>query len=351
MKIFLHIGMPKTGSTTIQRTLLLNQSRLAAEGVYYPYRSNFLYGLATGTEPGPRIAPPSNCHTLIISDERLFNRVRTRSDAELLLDALRKISPEIYVVSYLRRADEVFVSAYFTRLLGGATETLKELPLHPVPIFKRLSSWVKPLGRKNIVLRRFGRPYLPDGLVADFVKIVGIDHFPIAEAAAANWSPRCDVLEIIRLLNANRGDREVDRHALKAVARAGGFGDLVGLSEEKRGILIDKTSDGNSKLSKWYFGGERLFSHPVPDNEPHWPEIHIDDLVRVADRMAALHGVRIGRPPTDLQEGLEWIRALAVACARVPKNSLSGPATSASTDSSSQSDCAATEAIGKAAIG
>jgi hypothetical protein len=347
MKIFLHIGMPKTGSTSIQRTLLLNQSRLAAEGVYYPYRSDFLYGLATGTEAGPPLTPPSNCHTLIISDERLFNKVRSPDDAQRVVDALKTISPKVRLVSYVRREDEVFVSAYFTRLLMGSAQKLEDLPLNPVQIYKRLSSWEKPLGRKNMIVRRFGRPYLPDGLLADFAEIVGIHPFAIEEGPVANWSPRCDVLEIIRLLNADRGYRELDRAALKAVARVDGFGDPVGMSEEKRVKLIEKAREQNRKLSERYFGGEQVFSHPVMDNEPRWPEIDTDDVVRVADHMAAAYGVPTGRRPADLGEALEWIRALSVACTRVPKRLIGA----ASERRAARNSSTAARRLRKAAIG
>lgn len=321
MKIFLHIGMPKTGSTTIQRTLLLNKRRLAKAGVHYPYRTNALYGLVTGTDPGPPLTVPKRCHTLIISDERLFNRIRSPAHAEMIANQLREISQDIKLVCYVRRQDEVFASAYFTRLLMGSSQKLQDLPLHPVQTFKRLSSWNEPLGLENMIVRRFGQSYLPDGLIADFAKITGIDHLPIEQAPVSNSSPRCDVLEIIRLLNASRGESEVDREPLKAVARAVGFADPVGLSAEDRTTLIDESADQNRRLSECYFGGEQVFDHAVPDNRPAWPNIGITELGKVAAVMAQMHGIQIGRPPADLDQALNWMRAIATTCARTPKAS------------------------------
>jgi hypothetical protein len=321
MKIFLHIGMPKTGSTTIQRTLLLNKRRLAKAGVYYPYRTNTLYGLVTGTEPGPPLIVPKRCHTVIISDERLFNRVRSPAHAEMIANKLREISQDIKVISYVRRQDEVFVSAYFTRLLMGSSQKLQDLPLNPVQTYKRLSSWNEPFGVENMIVRRFGRSYLPDGLIPDFTKAVGIDHLPIEQAPVANSSPRCDVLEIIRRLNASRGESELDRESLKAVARAVGFAEPVGLSARDRETLIDESADQNRKLSECYFGGQRVFDHAVPDNQPPWPSIGIGDLGKIAGVMAQMHGIQIGRPPGDLELALDWMRTIAATCARTPKGS------------------------------
>jgi hypothetical protein len=315
MKIFLHIGMPKTGSTSIQRTLLLNKGRLAKAGVHYPYRTNALYGLVTGTDPGPPLAVPKRCHTLIISDERLFNRVRSPEHAEMIASALRKISTDIKLISYVRREDEVFVSAYFTRLLMGSSQKLQDLPLHPVQTFTRLSSWNEPFGVENMIVRRFGQSYLPDGLIADFARTVGIDHLPIEQAPVANSSPRSDVLEIIRLLNEAQDELEVDRHSLKVVARTVGFGDPVGLSAEDRTTLIDNAAEQNRQLSGCYFGGEQVFDHPVLDNAPAWPTIGVGELGRVAEKMAQMHGIQIGAPPADLDEALNWIRDIAERCA------------------------------------
>jgi hypothetical protein len=318
MKIFLHIGMPKTGSTTIQRTLLLNKSRLRRAGVYYAARTNALYGLVTGTDKGPALRIPTRCHTMIISDERMFNRVRTPDHAQMIADTLREVAPEIHLVSYVRREDEVFVSAYFTRLLMGRSERLQDLPLNPVQTYKRLKNWNKAFRKKNMILRRFGRSYLEDGLVSDFAKTVGIDHLPLEDATVANSSPRTDVLEIIRLLNETRGDGPIDRYPLKALARVIGFSDPVGLSAEKRSVLIDKATEHNRRLSESYFGGETIFDHPIEDNEPKWPAIGIDELTKIGTTMAKLHKVPTGRPPKQREEGLEWIRALAQKCANTP---------------------------------
>jgi hypothetical protein len=319
MKIFLHIGMPKTGSTTIQRTLLLNKSRLAKAGVYYPYRTNALYGLVTGTDPGPALAIPKKYHTLIISDERLFNRVRSPEQAAAIANALREISSDINFISYVRREDEVFVSAYFTRLLMGSAVKLEDLPLSPVQTYTRLSSWNEPFGLENMIVRRFGQSYLPDGLVADFAKTVGIDHLDLEKEPNANSSPRSDVLEIIRLLNATRGDRELDRHVLKAVARAVGFGDPVGLSAQDRQTLIERAQEQNRMLSDCYFGGEQVFDHPVIDNEPRRPEIGVEQLRAVAERMAEVHGIDLAPAPATFDEALEWIRGVADACLHSPQ--------------------------------
>ena len=319
MEILLHIGMPKTGSTTIQRTLLTNKSRLSHAGIYYPYRSQFLYGLVTGTETGPALRIPKRCQRMIISDERLFNRVRSAEDAQKIVDTLREITTNIKLFSYVRREDEVFVSAYFTRLLMGHSDKLTDLPLNPVQIHKRLRSWNKPLDRRNMIVRRFGRPYLEGGLIPDFTEAIGIGEVQLEEAPLANSSPRCDVLEIIRLLNARRGAGEVNRFALKAVARAVGFGDRIGMSAEKRMVLIEKSAELNAKLSKTYFGGQEVFSHPVPDDEPNWPDIGVEHLARVADRMGDQYGTALGRPPAALDEALDWMAEIAERCAAKPR--------------------------------
>ena len=314
MKIFVHIGMPKAGSSSIQRTLRDNEGVLRDRGVFYPHRSDFLYSLATGDGPVHAPVVPDGCDTVIFSDERLLHRVRDTASAAGLADALAAYSNDITIVCYLRREDEVFVSSYFTLLLMGSSMRLEERPLNPIKAYKRLRAWDSAFGRPNIVLRRFGASYLPNGIVPDFLELVGLDQAGITEAARANVSPRTDVLEIIRSINERR--TETNRFALKAIAATGGQGERVGLSADKRKELVKMVEDGTTKLSRIYFNGEPLFIHPFVDdaNAPVCLSPH--DVARVGEEIARAHGAPAGSAPKDLTESLNWLYELALRSVR-----------------------------------
>jgi hypothetical protein len=306
--IFIHIGMPKSGSSSIQRTLKINQRLMLKHGVSCTYGSNCLYDLAIDDgAPPPEI--PTDCHTAIVSDERLFHRVSNELEARRIVETLRRFSRDIKVICYIRREDEVFVSSYFTLLLSGSTATLEDRPLKPVLIYKRLQTWVSVLGADQIILRRFGPDYLPQGVVADFLANVGLDSIGIEEASRANVSPRTDVLEMIRQINAICP--EPDRFALKLISAIEGAGERPGLSAEKRSKIVALAKGDTAKLSKVFFGGEPVFTHPFPDDATAQVELSSADVARVGKQLAKAHRMETGTVPTDTQESLRWLYALA----------------------------------------
>jgi hypothetical protein len=308
VRIFIHIGMPKSGSSSIQRTLKENLQLALKHGVSCVYGSDCLYDLALDDgAPVPDI-PPS-CHTAIFSDERLFHRVSNDIEARRIIDALQRYSTDIRVICYIRREDEVFVSSYFTLLLRGSTAKMDDRPLKPVSIYGRLQAWASVLGSDQIILRRFGPDYLPQGVVTDFLAHVGLDSIGIEEASRANVSPRADVLEMIRQINAICPER--DRLALKLIAAIEGAGERPGLSAEKRRKIVALAKGDTAKLSKVFFGGVPVFTHPFPDDATAPVELSSADVARVGKQLAKAHRMETGTIPADTRESLRWLYALA----------------------------------------
>lgn len=308
MKVFIHIGMPKTGSSSIQRTLKENLQLILKHDVSCTYGSDCLYDLAL--DDGARVPEiPPDCRTAIFSDERLFHRVSNEVEARRIIDAMQRYSSDIRVICYIRREDEVFVSSYFTLLLRGSTAKMEDRPLKPVLIYQRLQAWASVLGRDRIILRRFGPDYLPQGVVADFLSHVGLDSIGIREAARANVSPRTDVLEMIRQINGICP--EPDRFALKLIAAIDGIGEQPGLSAEKRRKIVALAKGDTAKLSKHFFGGEPVFTHPFADDATAPVELSSTDVMRVGKQLAEIHRMDTGTIPTDTRESLQWLYALA----------------------------------------
>ena len=132
-KAYLHIGVEKTGTTTIQSFLAKNREALRVEGYLYPiapgpvnhvgltifaannqtvvvdllrsvgltagddltaYRSKMMADLEDS-------ARRSDCHTLIFSNEHLSSRIRNEDSLELLRNGLLGIVDEVTVGIYL----------------------------------------------------------------------------------------------------------------------------------------------------------------------------------------------------------------------------------------------------------
>jgi hypothetical protein len=133
-KLIIHIGMGKTGSTSIQRTLRRAQDSLNSQGVhylglmlehapsddFYPWQvdsgwaaylrldkeiaNQQLLGVLTETDK----KLPSEIHTLVWSNESLFD------GASLVLSAIESAREifDIEIVGYIRRPDSWVTSAY-----------------------------------------------------------------------------------------------------------------------------------------------------------------------------------------------------------------------------------------------
>jgi hypothetical protein len=114
---------------------------------------------------------------------------------------------------------------------------------------------------------------------------------------------------------------ETDRFALKLIASVGGTGERLGLSAKKRRKLVALARDGTSKLSKFYFKGEPVFTHPFPDDANVPVKLSRMDVARVGEQLAETHGTKTGAIPTGTRESLCWLYALATECVRVSDSS------------------------------
>ena len=296
MRVFLHIGMPKSGTSSIQWTLRLKRKLLARHGVHFDY-SNSLHDLAQGKDAALTDIPAS-CDTAIFSNERLFKGVNA-DGARRVLHKLQELSDDITLISYIRRQDEVFVSSYFTSIIGGATDRFEDRPLRPFPIYERLRIWESAFGRDRMSVVRFGPQYLPKGVVADFLERVGLAELELPEAPRFNVSPRADAIEAIRRINELVPDAE--RHPLKIIARSIGTGERLGMSARRRRELVELDADATARLSRRYFDGEPVFTHPFPDDAIEPVNLTTNEIAAIAK----LIGERLGIEPGSFAEDTE----------------------------------------------
>ncbi len=210
--LILHIGMSKTGSSSIQHVLAEQRPALSAQGVYLarsPGWANhallpasvvndpkILWGYHPGTweglSPEVRIARfrdefaaemsalPDDVARVIITAEQLGMVLREPDEVARLAALLGAYFAPVQVVVYIRRQDQHAASAYGEWLRSG---TLREpgLPAggpekHPEYDYGGLlDCWADAFGAAAIVPRIFARDRLLDGdVVADFLALAGI---------------------------------------------------------------------------------------------------------------------------------------------------------------------------------
>lgn len=190
MKLILHIGRPKTGTSTLQATLSGRARLLREAGYLYPRIGHVTHHkhitfLLPCLAPSPKHEgmPPEDLrsrgeaglgdvkrqidrhrpHTVILSSEYLF-RPMTGADVDILTDYLRQICDDIAVVAYLRDPVSAFASGLAQRLKTN----------HLLPDGIRPADYVAPIAafrrRHKVYAHRFDRASLIGGdIVTDFM--------------------------------------------------------------------------------------------------------------------------------------------------------------------------------------
>jgi len=159
MKIFLHIGIEKSGTTTIQGFLGVNKKKLQAHGIGISRslgsennallaayamnhdRSNSVHIRRNLVLPSDRSAfekhvaenfmrevasMPTHVQSIVLSNEHCHSNLVDRQEIEKLRELLFRVSQDITVIVYLRRQIDVCVSHYSTLLKLGYTIDLDQ---------------------------------------------------------------------------------------------------------------------------------------------------------------------------------------------------------------------------------
>jgi hypothetical protein len=209
----LHIGLPKTGSTSIQATMSRRREELRDKGVLYPKSPgdpahlllpasviidetlfrNFSERIWEGSAKASRLerfrkefdaeirSAPAHVRAVILSSEHCGGFLKTAAEIKRLASFLRTYFDRWRVIVYLRRQDLMMASAWNEQLRGGMsrepglpTRTFSNVWTYNFHPF--LDAWAGAFGEGAIVVRIFEPNSLVDGnVVADFVSACGID--------------------------------------------------------------------------------------------------------------------------------------------------------------------------------
>ena len=211
--LYIHIGTPKTGTTSIQNFCGLNREKLKEQGVLYPIMNyhyerksvnrngHFLIGTIkeNGTRNKEKEKQVFNSEmqyivdcfkdydTILISDESIWWATSTRRKG--LWKDLKKHSEQhnyqIKVIVYLRRQDQFMMSRYNQKLKTdfiASTQSFDEYFADMNGRFKcvmdyceRIDNIAKSISKENVIVKRFDRNYFYNGdLNQDFLHILGV---------------------------------------------------------------------------------------------------------------------------------------------------------------------------------
>lgn len=295
-KVILHIGLEKTGTTTIQRVFNSNSELLMDKGVYYPryfgeenHVCLYNYAKSKSAIDELRIysglkseddvekfridfrdmflkdVKDKNPEYLVLSNEHLSSRLSGVEGVSRLKELLESISDDIKVVMYVRNIFDFLVSSYSTAIKCGETKSFidyipdgKELPFR-YKLSSVVKLWLTVFGKDRVLIRPFSRAHLVDGdILSDFISGAGLpvslDRLNVSNRSE-NVSLGRDGLELVRRLNKflpllkdnaynpDRGDL-VDR-----VQKAENFRSMEISIEERDKVLVEMKAENEKYLN------------------------------------------------------------------------------------------------------
>lgn len=324
MKAIIHIGTPKTGTTTIQNFLFKNFGALKKQGVFVPKGNNRWEHFARHLDlcaaimvPGMQELRPlfpvrgyrsfrhifrceknftsefqrklwekiqneikSNCskNDLVLFSAEHFSS-RTSEEVERLKQLMSSLFDDVTIVVYLRRQSEYLVSRYGQDIKTGATREIFDYLNDPEErsflAYHKLIEWWSIFGKDKLKIRLFDRKeFLDNDLLSDFAYAAGFDLKGLERIRDANVSMDSAYIEFLRLLNlscpAMRNPWKLDHFrsqlysSLRAVEKAKlkhKKAYYLNRSEAQR--IIDHCQEGNDWIAREYLGREKLFSDDV----------------------------------------------------------------------------------------
>ena len=312
-KVWLHIGIHKTGTTTLQKFFVENKAVLLQKGLCYPTEGSYFYKQGENhsllahalKNEYPEMLPDnlafslegcvndlradiqkSTAPEILISSEH-FSLHSTMEEVARLKSVFDPIASEIHVILYLRRQDHRIESGYSQMVKRGYRvgsfesfiQWMASAPDQSLDYEKKVELFAKVFGGKNLTVRIFEKSQMhPQGLIQDFMNILGMSNLEeFKQVQDENISPSTQAIEILRHVNSlypNVKSRKVFAQLLKNLPA-----NLVDqtrytlYSEALREKTLASYRASNERLARNFFNRPdgRLFHESEKTNAPIYP--------------------------------------------------------------------------------
>lgn len=327
--LYLHIGTPKTATSSIQDFLSLNREVLKKHGYCFPEQPHrYPYVAANRNahfmvenlyfENGTRdqaleteflregmdnaAACLKEYDNIILSEESIF-RVSSYSRKELfpyLKEEALQRGYQIKIIVYLRRQDEFLISDWNQRVKQGKTAYTISLDTHIKNTQKKfklvlnyaakLDKIAEVFGKENLIVRRFDPDsWVNHSIIHDFMDCIGLEvtddfQFPPRRSNAGLSENNAEIKRIINKNTFFSKDENIYlSNFLRTLSEESRSYPCRMLSAEETRVLLDKYSAGNAHIASEYISdGKPLFSDEIPDL-PKWEKDNpymTEDIIR-----------------------------------------------------------------------
>jgi hypothetical protein len=299
-RVYLHIGAPKTATSTLQHVLANNVQRLLKSGVLYPrtvghgnahhtlvcdlvekHRGQTMPDIWYGDIPrgetwsllqAEMTRHGAAVHSVILSSELFFGQVH-ELDPILKDVAAHLRGHDVRVIVYLRRQDQLYSSFYNQDVKGirqwsnsayqfYQTHQMFEYGYHSV-----MKIWSDAFGKGNIIIRPFESGQWPGGnIVQDFCDSLGI--VSLQGSAEENYESLGMIqLYVKRCLNKVGFAKSLNDEILRILYTLCPEEPVKGCLYVHKKLYMkyrDQWLQDNLILSNEYLERAELFSQPIP---------------------------------------------------------------------------------------
>jgi len=287
-RLFLHIGTHKTGSTVLQQTFRANSRLLAQRGIKWlpPFPNVRTFTRQTAVDESfiqsyrqylrQRVdRAKQGTHRYLMSYEGFSGDPWTGyknvgAIATMLNEVTAEFNPTIIV--YLRRQDEFVESFYIQTIQGGRSWSFEEFLGQTDASWycweSLVGSYARLFGRESIVVRRYGKSFLPekDSLLRDFVDVLGIGPCTFKRRPSwTNTSQSPGAVELARLCNPHLTPEEQHqfRLLLQTASPRQPLTDHRYFRDDQRHAFLERYAGSNTRVAREYCGEEELFPPPL----------------------------------------------------------------------------------------
>ncbi len=311
--LYLHVGTPKTGTSAIQAFLKNNNNELNNSGFSYPllpytdkgfrdWRLRTLYSkrkserIAAGRVDKNGYAlkhayidwPASKKNELfkcieeelkkyncIISDEGLWTNPYI--DINSIIADLRERFEDVRIVVYLRRQDLYLDAKWNEHIKTNSISTVIDDYIvkyeNELDYNRILTEFEKLVGKDNIILRVYEKgQFLEGDLIRDFVDACGftLDWEKVKIPGRVNERLDGEKLWMKYFINkyySQDQPSEIVKREMFAYRAVHGQTGSGYLSAEQRKTMLDKYSEGNTRIAERYLNRKWLFKDEIIDIE------------------------------------------------------------------------------------
>lgn len=294
IRLILHVGMHKTGSTSIQNFLCENSGYLRTQGIYAldsgngkPLKLRFALERGEREEATSLIqdllrqVEESNCHTLVLSDEDFTRSIKRTDHCLELLNSYF----DVEVLVYIRRQDKMLESIYGfsiqwypTRRTLGSEEILTQLGKKDFGLF--LDKWEGIVGFDAVHVKIFDELIrTKESLLLDFIGFLALPEshpwiFPTKEQS--NITLNKYIINFLQRTNHIPLEQPAFEALISFLSTESTIqkGPKASFFEEETRLEIFATyAESNGYVAKKYFNRDVLFSDTsLPKVEPELSE-------------------------------------------------------------------------------